>query len=143
MVGFPKVLNFISYHLGFYMYVDASSRKPGEKARLLTPLMPKTTSKCFEFWYHMYGSAVRSFNLYKKTGSSVGVRIWSKSGNQGDEWLAARVSVWSPLRAFRLSFEATVGGSTGDIAIDDVQIFDGKCAVPGMYIEIWDGIGKY
>jgi len=118
------------------MYVDASSRKRGDKARLLTPLMPKTSGKCFEFWYHMYGSAVGSFKLYKKTGSSVGVRIWSQSRNQGDEWLAAQVSVWSPLQAFRLSFEATVGGSTGDIAIDDVQIFDGRCAAPGMYIEI-------
>jgi len=44
--------------------------------------------------------------------------------------------VWSPRLAFRLSFEGTVGGSTGDIAIDDVQILDGKCPLPGMHIEI-------
>ena len=118
------------------MYIDASSRKRGDSARLLTPKMPTTRGKCLEFWYHMYGSAVGSLKLYKKTGSSVGVRIWSQSGNQGDEWLAARVSVWSPLRAFWLSFEGTVGGSTGDIAIDDVQILGGSCPVPGMYIEI-------
>lgn len=125
------------------MYMDASSRKSGDKARLLTPVMLKTSGKCFEFWYHMFGSAVGSFNLYKKTGSSVGIRIWSQSGNQGDEWLAARVSVWSPSRTFRLSFEGTVAGSTGDIAIDDIRIFDGRCAAPGMYVEILDGIVKY
>ena len=118
------------------MYVDASSRKRGDKARLLTPTMPKTRGKCFEFWYHMYGSAVGSLKLYKKTGQSVSTRIWSRSGNQGDEWLAAQVSVWSPSVAFRLSFEGTVGGNTGDIAIDDIQIFDGRCAVPGMYFAV-------
>lgn len=125
------------------MYIDASSRKSGEYARLLTPVMPKTSAKCFEFWYHMFGSAVGSLKLRKRTGSSVGVRIWSRSGNQGDEWLAARVTVWSPFRTFRLSFEGTVGGSTGDIAIDDVRIYDGRCAAPGMNIEILDGIWKY
>lgn len=118
------------------MYIDASGRKRGDKARLLTPQMQKTRAKCLEFWYHMYGSGVGSLQLYKKTGRAVGARIWSKSGNQGDEWLITQVSVWSPRRAFRLSFEGTVGGSTGDIAIDDVQILDGKCPLPGMHIEI-------
>lgn len=118
------------------MYIESTSKTRGDKARLLTPLMPKTRAKCFQFWYHMYGSTVGSLKLYKKTGSSVGTRIWSKSNNQGDEWLVTQVNVWSPVRAFRLSFEGTVGGSKGDIAIDDVKIFNGKCAVPGEYIEI-------
>lgn len=115
------------------MYIESTSRKRGDKARLITPQMPKTPAKCVQFWYHMYGSTVGSLALYKKTGSSVGVRIWSRSGNRGDEWLVAQVNVWSPVRPFRVVFEGTVAGNKGDMAIDDVEIFQGKCAAPGEY----------
>ena len=114
------------------MYIESTSRKQGDKARLLGPQMPKTRSQCLQFWYHMYGSSLGTLSLYKKTSSAVGPRIWTRSGNQGDEWLVAQVNVWSPLRSFRISFEGTVGkGNTGDIAIDDVAIFSGLCAAPG------------
>ena len=116
------------------MYVDSSSRKRGDLARLLSPQMPKTRSSCLEFWYHMYGSTVGTLTLYKKTGSSIGTRIWSRSGNRGDEWLVAQVNVWSPVRSFKISFQGTVGGNTGDIAIDDVKMFSSRCAAPGKYV---------
>ena len=84
----------------------------------------------------MYGSNTGSLNVYKKTGSSVGVRIWSESGDQGNEWLIVKVAVWSPLRPFQLSFEGVVGsgGGKGDIAIDDVRLLDGKCPPQGQLI---------
>ena len=114
------------------MYIETSSRRQGDKARLLSPQMPKARAKCLQFWYHMYGSSIGYLTVYKKTGSSVGTQIWRLSGNQGDEWLVAQVNVWSPLRSFRLSFEGTVGsGNQGDIAIDDIAMFNGKCAYPG------------
>ena len=115
------------------MYTESSSKTQGQKARLLSPQMPKTTAKCLQFWYHMYGSSIGSLSIYKKTGRGLGPRIWTISGNQGDEWLVAQVSVWSPLRPFQISFEGTVGnsGGRGDIAIDDVSIVNGQCASPG------------
>lgn len=114
------------------MYIESSSKRPGSKARLLSPRMPKTPAKCLQFWYHMYGSSVGSLSVYKKTGRPTGPRIWTLTGNQGNEWLVAQVSVWSSLRSFQISFEGTVGrGGKGDIAIDDVTIFNGKCASPG------------
>ena len=131
------VFSFFTFiSLGFYMFIDASSSAPGRKARLLSPQQPKTPSKCLEFWYHMYGSNTGSLNVYKKTGSSVGVRIWSESGDQGNEWLIVKVAVWSPLRPFQLSFEGVVGsgGGKGDIAIDDVRLLDGKCPPQGQLI---------
>ena len=114
------------------MYIETSSRRQGDKARLLSPQMPKTSAKCLQFWYHMYGSSIGSLTVYKKTTSGVGTQIWTLSGNQGDEWLVAQKSVYSPVRSFRLSFEGTVGsGNKGDIAIDDVVMFNGQCAYPG------------
>lgn len=118
--------------LGFYMYIDSTSRKQGDKARLLSPQMPKTRAQCLQFWYHMYGSSVGSLSVYKKTGNPTGPRIWTLSGDQGDEWLVAQVSVWSPIRPFQISFQGTVGrADKGDIAIDDISIVKGKCAYPG------------
>lgn len=114
------------------MYIDSTSRKQGDKARLLGPQMPKTPAQCLQFWYHMYGSSVGSLSVYKKTGNPTGPRIWTLSGDQGDEWLVAQVSVWSPIRPFQISFEGTVGrADKGDIAIDDIRIVNGKCAYPG------------
>lgn len=51
--------------------------------------------------------------------------------------------MWSFFRIFRFFFEGIVGGSIGDIVIDDVRIYDGRCVVLGMNIEILDGIWKY
>ena len=114
------------------MYIESTSKHPTDKARLFSPQMPKTPSKCVQFWYHMYGSSIGTLSLYKKTGQSNGPRIWTLKGDQGDEWLIAQVTVWSPLRPFRLTFEGTGGsGNKGDIAIDDVEIFNGRCAAPG------------
>ena len=114
------------------MYIESSSRTRGDRARLLSPQMPKTNAMCLQFWYHMNGSTVGSLAVYKLVTSTGGPRIWILSGNQGDEWLIAQVSVWSPRRAFRIAFQGTVGnGDKGDIAIDDVSVFKGTCARPG------------
>lgn len=114
------------------MYIDSSSQRNGEFARLLSPRMKRTRGKCLEFWYHMYGSTVGSLSVYKLVTSTRGPRIWRMSGNLGDEWLVAQVSVRSRLRSYNIAFQATVGnGGNGDIAIDDVVIFNGRCASPG------------
>ena len=113
------------------MFIDASANKAGQKARLLSVQHPVTNSKCLEFWYHMHAGTL---NIYKKTGSAVGTRVWTESGDQGDEWLVARVGVWSPARPFWLSFEGVVGsaaGAKGYIAIDDVKFLNGNCPPPG------------
>ena len=80
----------------------------------------------------MYGSTVGSLSVYKLVTPTRGPQIWRMSGNLGDEWLVAQVSVWSPLRSYNIAFQARVGnGSNGDIAIDDVVVFNGRCTSPG------------
>lgn len=114
------------------MYIDSSSQRNGYIARLLSPPMQRTRVKCLQFWYHMYGSTVGSLSVYKLVTPTRGPRIWRMSGNLGDEWLVAQVSVWSPLRSYNIAFQASVGnGGNGDIAIDDVVVFNGRCASPG------------
>jgi hypothetical protein len=50
---------------GHYMYTEASiPRRPGQKARLLTPQYPVVQSpQCLTFYYHMYGGNIGSLNV--------------------------------------------------------------------------------
>lgn len=39
---------------GYYVYIEASApQKPGDRARLRSPLIPATTGNCLVFYYHM------------------------------------------------------------------------------------------
>ena len=81
---------------------------------------------------------------------SLGEAIWSKSGDYGDYWLGAAVNVTSSQRFF-IIFEAVRGSAhrgmpleireflsdvkllfvvcvSGDISIDDLQVFDYPCS---------------
>ena len=43
---------------------------------------------CVSFYYHMYGRDIKTLNVYN--GGNV---IWTKSGNQGNAWKKAEVSI--------------------------------------------------
>ena len=64
------------------MYIETSyPRRPGDKARLNSPIYPKSTSSsCLKFWYHMYGNLMGTLNVYAVLAGTYH-NIWSKSGN--------------------------------------------------------------
>lgn len=51
------------------MYTEASvPRKPGQKARLLTPQYSAVqTPQCLTFYYHMFGTNIGSLNVKVRT----------------------------------------------------------------------------
>ncbi|CAB1339998.1 unnamed protein product, partial [Coregonus sp. 'balchen'] len=52
---------------------------------------------------------------------------WSLSGNQGDHWKQAKVSI-HPTASFQVVLEGIRGpGIEGDIAIDDVTLEEREC----------------
>ena len=62
--------------------------------------------------------------MYTPTGSK---RLWSKSGNQGQQWLSASITVVSK-EPLSIVFEAVRGVAyASDIAIDDISYLDGSC----------------
>ena len=83
--------------LGRYMYIEASyPRQPGQAARLFSPLVTVSGSstKCLEFWYHMYGPHVGSLSVYTNTTAGIlSTAIWSKNATQGNLWKSAVVEV--------------------------------------------------
>ncbi|KAK1795995.1 hypothetical protein P4O66_009096, partial [Electrophorus voltai] len=129
---------------GFYMYIETSRpRKEGDKARLFSPtfnVAPKNPygitnppAYCFGFYYHMYGKHIGTLNAFLKQkgqATSDTAPVWSLSGNQGDRWREAKVSI-HPTSSFQVIFEGVRGpGIEGDIAIDDVTLEEGECPDP-------------
>ncbi|KAF6728378.1 MAM domain-containing glycosylphosphatidylinositol anchor protein 2, partial [Oryzias melastigma] len=128
---------------GFYMYIETSRpRKEGDQARLISPFFnvaPKNPygitnppAYCFSFFYHMYGKHIGTLNAFlKQKGLTASeAPVWSLSGNQGDRWRQAKVSI-HPTSSFQVILEGIRGpGIEGDIAIDDVTLEEGGCRDP-------------
>lgn len=76
------------------MYAAAAlPRRANDKARLVSALQQRTlTAQCLELWYHMYGTSMGSLVVYLQ--DNVGTtQVWKKSGNQGNLWQKARVTL--------------------------------------------------
>ncbi|KAJ8009459.1 hypothetical protein DPEC_G00089100 [Dallia pectoralis] len=125
---------------GFYMYIETSRpRKERDVARLVSPFfnvapknpygMANPPAYCFGFFFHMYGKHIGTLNAFlRQKGQAAAVSpAWSLSGNQGDRWKQAKVSV-HPTTSFQVVLEGIRGpGIEGDIAIDDVTLEEGEC----------------
>lgn len=113
---------------GNYFYVEASSpAQKGNKAWLLSNLFPATAGRCLSFWYHMYGSSTGSLNVYNVDKDNKATLVWSKSGDQGNQWNEAKLTLESKLN-YKVLFEAVRGPSfRGDTGLDDIGFTDGPC----------------
>jgi len=111
---------------GSYIFIEASKRNPGEKARLLSGWIEANETVCVQFWYHMHGSDIGNLNIYVKTNQSE-TPVWRLSGDQGNRWRFGQTALNSP-SLYKFVLEGTVGdGSKGDVAVDDLTILDGIC----------------
>ncbi|CAH1273120.1 MEP1B [Branchiostoma lanceolatum] len=114
---------------GHFAFIEASSpRRDGDVAGLLSPISTARGPHCLKFYYHMYGEETGSLNLlYMDARSGAKNQIWSKSGEQGDLWVEARVDI-DAQTDFQVMFEGVRGsGYHGDIGIDDVELVAGTC----------------
>ncbi|CAL7938754.1 unnamed protein product [Xylocopa violacea] len=117
---------------GYYLYIEASSKLVNDTARIISPIYNAsyTESGCFSFWYHMYGATVGALRVYfKQEQASLPRLMFSKEGDQGNQWLHGLFSLPKAERGFQIIIEGVRGSSyVSDIAIDDVAILQGdKC----------------
>lgn len=113
---------------GHYIYVETSGIRAGEKAKLLSQTFPATKGRCLTFWYHMYGEGMGELNVYIKPVTGSLNKVWSLSGNQGDEWKMARVTLTSNSLKYKVVFEAVRGSNfRADIALDDISFKESPC----------------
>ncbi|XP_033751994.1 MAM and LDL-receptor class A domain-containing protein 1-like [Pecten maximus] len=121
---------------GHYIFIESSNpRRPNNKARIISPMYSATsTAQCVQFYYHMYGSQIGSLNLKLKVQNAIGNAFWTKSGNQGNKWNVAQVTLDASRLSlpYQLVFEGVRGsGYLSDIALDDIQIRSGPCVSQG------------
>ena len=56
----PSVDHTLATINGKYIYIETSSpTKPGDKARIKSPVFKNNDYSCFELWYHMYGKSYK------------------------------------------------------------------------------------
>ncbi|XP_052230823.1 MAM and LDL-receptor class A domain-containing protein 1-like [Dreissena polymorpha] len=121
---------------GYYAYIETSAPKqPGDQAVLVSPTFVSTSPQCFNFWYHMYGTTIGRLVIHQRSlGSSSPTEIWIKSGDQGNQWRKAQVTVYPrdnvPYTIEIVGFKGN--GYTGDIAIDDLVTLSGACPPTGF-----------
>ena len=112
----------------FYLYMEASAPNyPSKTAILTSPCFDLTTinNPEFIFSYHLFGDDVGDLDLEISIGGGAWSKIWSKTGSQGNAWVANVVSLvpYTNQSDVRLRFNGVVGaGWESDIAIDDVLI---------------------
>ncbi|XP_066292098.1 MAM and LDL-receptor class A domain-containing protein 1-like isoform X1 [Branchiostoma lanceolatum] len=114
---------------GFYMYTEASGSSTGANASLTLPIMRSDGQHCLRWFYHMYGSDMGTLNVYVSQPRYPDMLVWTRSGNQGNRWLPAMISVSTNTSVFQIRFEGVRGYSfTSDMAIDDIAVRLGPCS---------------
>ncbi|PHR70071.1 MAG: peptidase S8 [Lutibacter sp.] len=115
----------------YYVYVEASGNNtgyPNKRAILNSPCYDLTseTEATFAFKYHMYGAADMGTIALEASSDngSTWTSIWNESGNKGNSWQTASVSLASYIGgSVQLRFNRVTGATwKADIAIDDVSL---------------------
>ena len=83
---------YVLFFKGAYIYIEASRRRHGDRARLISEWMEPNKIICLQFWFHMFGKHIGKLNAYMATDSWETI-VWSLSGNRGDSWMFAQTTL--------------------------------------------------
>jgi len=76
---------------GYFMY--ARGNAAGKSATLTSPTLRHAQDMKVCFFYHMYGSGVGKLSFSLLESGKAPVELWSKSGNQGNQWIQGCLNV--------------------------------------------------
>lgn len=111
------------------MYIEASAKPRNLRAELISRPLLCTRFQCLTFWYHMFGDHIGSLSVYQKYKTEKRKR-WRKKDNKGNQWILASVELICD-NEFQIIIEANTKDDhptwSGDIALDDIHAFEGKC----------------
>ena len=116
-----------AYDGSYYYYTEASSPNyPSKTSWLVGPTFDLTnySSATFTFYYHMYGTSMGTLKVEASTNGTTWTSLWTKTGNQGNQWSLATVDFDSYAgSSVTVRFTGTTGSSyTSDMAIDKVTM---------------------
>lgn len=83
----------ISLEEGWYIYLETSSTPANESARLQSQPIAGSTTKCFEFWYHMHGQDVNRLDVIVVGSMTADQTVWTRQGPQGNAWRLGKVKL--------------------------------------------------
>jgi Zn-dependent metalloprotease/chitodextrinase len=114
----------------YYIFVESSSPNYPSKIGIInSPCFDLTaeSNANFNFAYHMYGSSMGTIELQASTDGISWTALWTKSGDQGNSWYDATVSLSSYYgTSVQLRYVATTSTSyRSDFAIDDISVTTG------------------
>ncbi|KAL4220012.1 hypothetical protein ACF0H5_020424 [Mactra antiquata] len=119
---------------GVYLFIETSApRFPGEKARIISPMLPGNTALCLNFWYYMFGDGIGDLQVFiQNECTKTMTELFKVSGDKGEAWYESIVDI-TPTDDYRLVIQADVGPTYhGDIAIDDISISKSACKTLGQ-----------
>lgn len=122
----------------WYLYIESSSPNYSNfTATIESPCFAiPTGGATFNFRYHMYGAAAMGGLVLEASADngSTWSNIWSVTGNQGNSWLSASVSLAAYAGGdVKLRFAGTTGTTwQGDMAIDALSITTGGTPPPSQ-----------
>ncbi|CAF0741635.1 unnamed protein product, partial [Brachionus calyciflorus] len=108
---------------GFYIRTDPTKRS-NSRFRLQSAQVNELRDKCFEFYYHAFGSDINALNVYLKQNGQLGTPRWTRSRNQGKGWQRGELKIKNMKSSYQIVLEGVVGMSLGVIAVDDVRLLD-------------------
>nr|XP_033506790.1 MAM and LDL-receptor class A domain-containing protein 1 [Epinephelus lanceolatus] len=123
----PQYDHTVGNNEGFFLLLNGSGSKDGERAVVSVPVIDLTSPICVGFWYYMLGPSVSTLDLLVETNSSE-LLVWTRRGTQNSEWINAQVTI-SMNNTTRLMFTSHRNtNSRGFIAIDDLTVKEGACS---------------
>ena len=73
--------------------MESSHRKAGDKAWLASTWLAFSTPQCMRFYYNMYGRNIGKLTLYLVPEGKGWLILFTKTGNQGQNWHSADVTL--------------------------------------------------
>ncbi|XP_050414838.1 MAM and LDL-receptor class A domain-containing protein 1-like isoform X1 [Patella vulgata] len=99
---------------------------PNTTAVLVSESLSINSDICFRFYYHMYGAAINRLSMGILNDSKK-QQMFIKTGDQNNSWHCGSFDVQTTVNT-KIYIEAVTGENIfGDIAIDDLEIIQGKC----------------
>lgn len=112
---------------GIFLFTESSGCND-QTGGMISPCFDLSAAICpqVSFWYHMLGVDQGTLNLDIDPGSGIWTNIWTLSGDQGNEWQEAIVSLSAYLgQTVRFRISGTTGlGFLSDMAFDDFSVTD-------------------
>ncbi|XP_048584181.1 MAM and LDL-receptor class A domain-containing protein 1 isoform X2 [Nematostella vectensis] len=113
------------YALGKYAFIEASHRRPNDRAVLVSGVM--TGERCLLFSYNMRGRMMGTLEVLVTSGQGTR-KVWQAAGDHGYKWYQGNVSI-KETGTYQVMFVGIVGyGFTSDIALDEIAFKNGACA---------------